>query len=76
VRSPSGPWGPSVPTQGNNRPDMVGRPHGTLFHDTGQTGWGRKRDLRNHKRGRSEHDFHDQHRRFFDPAVDELDEQE
>jgi hypothetical protein len=43
-----------------------------MFHYAGQTGWGRIRQLGGHKQGRSEHDFHDQHRRFFDPAVDTL----
>jgi hypothetical protein len=54
-----------------NRPDSRRRDEGVLFHDTGSTGWGRKRDLRGHKKGKSEHNFADQHDRFFDPAVDE-----
>jgi hypothetical protein len=55
-----------------NRPDIRLRDEGVLFHNTGPTGWGRKRDLRGHKKGKSEHNFADQHDRFFDPAVDTL----
>jgi hypothetical protein len=57
-----------------NRPDLIPRDLGILFHATGSTGWGRKRDLGDYKAGRSEHNFADQHDRFFDPAVDELEE--
>jgi hypothetical protein len=55
-----------------NRPDLILRDLGILFHDTGSTWWGRKRDLRGHKKGKSEHNFADQHDKFFDPAVDTL----
>jgi hypothetical protein len=55
-----------------NRPDLIPRDLGILFHATGPTGWGRKRDLGDYKAGRSEHNFADQHDKFFDPAVDEL----
>jgi hypothetical protein len=46
-----------------NRPDMVGRPQGTLFHDTGQTGWGRRRIITK-PRGVSEHNFSHLHGKF------------
>jgi hypothetical protein len=47
-----------------NRPDLIRRDEGVLFHNTGPTGWGRRRDLPDYKQGRSEHDFRDQHDRF------------
>jgi hypothetical protein len=73
----SSPWGPTGPTQSSNRPEISNRiPKDVMFHSAGPTGWGRIRDLGGHKQGRSEHDFRAQHRRFFDLAVDELDEQE
>jgi hypothetical protein len=53
-----------------NRPDIRPRDEGVLFHDTGSTGWGRKRDLGDYKAGRSEHNFADQHDRFADPGDD------
>jgi hypothetical protein len=59
--------------RGTNRPDLIPRPLGTLFHDTGATGWGRKRDLRDHKRGKSEANFADQHDKF--AHLDDLDEE-
>jgi hypothetical protein len=62
----SSPWGLTIPIQSNNRPDMVGRPHGTLFHDTGQTSWGRRRIITK-PQGVSEHDFHHLHGKFADP---------
>ena len=56
-----------------NRPDMRDLiPRGVLFHETGSTGWRRRRDHGDYKAGRSEHNFADQHDRFFDPAVDTL----
>jgi len=55
-----------------NRPDLIRRDEGVLFHNTGPTGWRRRRDHGDYKAGRSEHNFADQHDRFFDPAVDEL----
>ena len=55
-----------------NRPDLIRRDEGVLFHNTGSTGWGRKRDHGDYKGSRSEHNFADQHDRFFDPAVDTL----
>jgi hypothetical protein len=47
-----------------NRPDLIRRDEGVLFHNTGPTGWGRRRDHGDYKQGRSEHDFRDQHDRF------------
>jgi hypothetical protein len=56
-----------------NRPDIRDdRPRGVLFSTAGPTGWGRRRNLGDYKAGRSEHNFADQHDRFFDPAVDTL----
>jgi hypothetical protein len=55
-----------------NRPDVIPRDLGILFHATGSTGWRRRRDHGDYKAGRSEHNFADQHDRFFDPAVDTL----
>jgi hypothetical protein len=56
-----------------NRPDMRDLiPKGVMFHETGSTGWGRKKDLGDYKDNRSEHNFADQYDRFFDPAVDTL----
>jgi hypothetical protein len=55
-----------------NRPDLIARDEGVLFHNTGSTGWGCRRDHGDYKAGRSEHNFADQHDRFFDPAVDTL----
>jgi hypothetical protein len=47
-----------------NRPDIRPRNQGVLFHNTGPTGWRRRRNLGDYKQGRSEHDFSDQHDRF------------
>jgi hypothetical protein len=47
-----------------NRPDIRPRDEGVLFHNTGLTGWGRRRNHGDYKQGRSEHDFRDQHDRF------------
>jgi hypothetical protein len=44
--------------------DLVRRDQGVLFHNTGSTGWGRRRDHGDYKAGRSEHNFADQHDRF------------
>jgi hypothetical protein len=55
-----------------NRPDIRRRDGGVLFHATGSTGWGRRRDHGDYKGSRSEHNFAVQHDRFFDPAVDTL----
>ena len=55
-----------------NRPDLIRRDEGVLFHNTGSSGLNRRRDHGSYKQGRSEHNFADQHDRFFDPAVDRL----
>jgi hypothetical protein len=55
-----------------NRPDLIPRDKSVLFHNTGPTGWRRHRDHGDYKGNRSEHNFADQHDRFFDPAVDTL----
>jgi hypothetical protein len=48
-----------------NRPDLVDkRPRWALFSTAGQTGWRRRRDIRNHKGHRKEGDFSDQHHKF------------
>ena len=47
-----------------NRPDLIRRDEGVLFHNTGPTGWWRIRNLGDYKQGRSEHEFRDQHDRF------------
>jgi hypothetical protein len=48
-----------------NRPERVDkRPQGVLFSTAGQTGWRRRRDIRNHKGHRTEGDFSDQHHKF------------
>lgn len=55
-----------------SQPDVIRRDEGVLFHNTGSSGWNRRRDHGDYLKGRSEHNFADQHDRFFDPAVDEL----
>ena len=40
------------------------RDENVLFHRSAPTGWGRRRDLGDYLKGRSEHDFRDQHDRF------------
>ena len=49
-----------------NRPDMRDLiPKGVMFSAEGSTGWGRKRDLGGYKGTRSEHNFADQHDKFY-----------
>jgi hypothetical protein len=48
-----------------NRPDIRPRDEEVLFHDTGPTGWGRRRDLGDYKGKKSEHNFADQHDKFY-----------
>jgi hypothetical protein len=55
-----------------NRLDLIRRDEDVLFHRRGPSGWNRRHDLLDYKAGRSERDFRDQHDKFFDPAVDEL----
>jgi hypothetical protein len=47
-----------------NRLDLIRRDEGVLFHNTGSTGWNRRRDHGDYLKGRSEHNFADQHDRF------------
>jgi hypothetical protein len=47
-----------------NRPDIRLRDGGVLFHNTGSSGWNRRRDHGDYLKGRSEHNFADQHDRF------------
>jgi hypothetical protein len=48
-----------------NRPDIRDQiPRGVLFHEEGPTGWGRRRDLRDHKGGKSESNFEHLHDKF------------
>ena len=47
-----------------NRPDLMRRGEGVLFHNTGPTGWGRRRDHGDYKRNRSEQDFEHLHNLF------------
>jgi hypothetical protein len=57
--------------QGKQRPDLVDvRPKGALFSQAGQTGWKRKRDISDHKGGKSEEDFHHLHSKFWSPGDD------
>jgi hypothetical protein len=59
MRRWSARW-PVVLTNGSkNRPPIKPRKAGILFHDVGPTGWGRKRDVTQHKGSRSEHHFED-----------------
>ena len=48
-----------------NRPEFVDkRPRRVLFSTAGQTGWRRRRDIRNHKGHRTEGDFSHLHDKF------------
>jgi hypothetical protein len=50
-----------------NRPELVEkRPRGVLFSTAGQTGWRRRRDIRNHKGNKKEDDFSHLHDKFTD----------
>jgi hypothetical protein len=51
-----------------NRPDIRDDiPHGVLFSEVGQTGWGRRRGLGDYKEGKKEDDFSHLHDKFADP---------
>jgi hypothetical protein len=50
-----------------NRPDVIRRDEGVLFHNTGSTGWGRIRRLGDYKGNRKEGDFSHLHNKFADP---------
>jgi hypothetical protein len=54
--------------RGEQRPELVDkRPQGVLFSTAGQTGWRRRRDIRNHKGNKTEDNFSHLHDRFVDP---------
>jgi hypothetical protein len=61
---------PKKVVKSSNRPDMIGRPQGTLFSDTGSSGWGR-RWIVTKPQGVSEHDFHHHHGKFTEPEEDD-----
>jgi hypothetical protein len=51
--------------RGKQRPELVAkRPQGVLFSTAGQTGWRRRRDVRNHKGHRTEGGFSHLHDKF------------
>ena len=57
--------------KGKQRPELVDkRPRRALFSTAGQTGWRRRRDIRNHKGTRREGDFHHLHARFWGEGDD------
>jgi hypothetical protein len=47
-----------------NRPDLIRRDEGVLFHNTGSTGWRRRRELGDYKGNRSEQNFEHLHNLF------------
>jgi hypothetical protein len=51
-----------------NRPDLRKRKEGVLFHDEGQTGWGRIRRLNQYKGSLKEANFHHEYERFAGPG--------
>jgi hypothetical protein len=53
-----------------NRPDIRPRGEGVLFHDTGATGWGRRRDLGDYKGNKKEGDFLHLHEKFWGEGDD------
>jgi hypothetical protein len=55
----------------NNRPVLVDvRPKGVLFSTVGSTGWGRVRDIKDHKGNKKEGDFHEHHHKFWSEGDD------
>jgi hypothetical protein len=48
-----------------NRPDIRPRDEGVLFHNTGATGWNRRRDLGDYKGNKKEGDFSHLHEKFW-----------
>jgi hypothetical protein len=48
-----------------NRPDIRPRNQGVLFHNTGATGWRRRRNLGDYKEGKKESDFSHLHEKFW-----------
>jgi hypothetical protein len=53
-----------------NRPDIRPRDEGVLFHDTGPTWWGRKRNLGDYKGNKKEGDFSHLHEKFWGEGDD------
>jgi hypothetical protein len=59
-----------VRPKSKNRPELVDkRPRWALFTTAGQTGWRRRRDIRNHKGHRTEADFSHLHDKFTEEEV-------
>jgi hypothetical protein len=50
-----------------NRPESRPRNQGVLFHNTGPTGWRRRRDHGDYKGNKKEGDFSHLHEKFADP---------
>jgi hypothetical protein len=48
-----------------NRPDRRRRDEGVLFHNTGSTGWRRRRNLGDYKGNKKEGDFSHLHEKFW-----------
>jgi hypothetical protein len=48
-----------------NRPDIRPRNQGVLFHNTGATGWGHRRELGDYKGNKKEGDFSHLHEKFW-----------
>jgi hypothetical protein len=49
----------------HNRPDLIRRDEGVLFHNTDSTGWGRRRNLGDYKGNKKEGDFSHLHEKFW-----------
>jgi hypothetical protein len=59
--------------RGKQRPERVDRrPQGVLFSTAGQTGWRRRRDIRNHKGSKSEKNFDHLNEKFWGEGDDPL----
>jgi hypothetical protein len=57
--------------RGKQRPERVDRrPQGVLFSTAGQTGWRRRRDIRNHKGSKSEKNFDHLNEKFWGEGDD------
>jgi len=60
-----------VRLKSKTRPELVDkRPQGVLFSTAGQTGWRRRRDIRNHKGNKKEGDFSHLHGKFWGEGDD------
>jgi hypothetical protein len=49
-----------------NRPDLIRRDEGVLFHNTGSTGWGRIRRLGDYEGNKSERNFNHLNHKFWE----------